>query len=267
MNKIYYNENNVGLVNYTGGGSADIPSAFTSWEYDDYGRLKDFVLKDSVTSIPMYYQYYNTSLTSCTIPSSVTSIDQYAFAAAGYHTWVLPSASKLLDISSINLSNITPATSFTGVFSSAVVKGNITIPNSLLSGSSSGYSSTCYGLFDNAKSPYIKGTTLTLNVYADNVIIPRNMFHFSNSTSNSDGLRLTIHGTPTFLSKQSFSCTSGGTVTFADCTNPPAAESYGTASSSPFYNFNGTLYVPAEGLTAWKNKYTGIASKIKAIGT
>ena len=262
MNKIYYNENNVGLVNYTGGGSADIPSAFTSWEYDDYGRLKDFVLKDGVTNIPSYYQYHNTSLTSCTISSGVTSIGTNAFAYAG-------NEGTCFDLSKINLSGVAASTDFTRVFTNAYVCGNITIPNSLLSGATSGTSSTCYYMFQGACVG--EGKTLNVDVYANNVVIPRYIFSFSTSTlSNKGNISIVVHGVPTFLSQQSFALISSPyvgeqSVTFADCVNPPDAPSYDTGTSSPFRSFSGKLYVPSAGLTAWKNKYTGIASQIQAI--
>ena len=94
------------------------------------------------------------------------------------------------------------------------------------------------------------------------------MCYFANLvTGSSDGLRVTVHGTPTFLTSQAFACSSGGTVTFADCYTPPDAPSYTLSSSSPFYNFKGTLYVPSAGLTDWKRKYSALSDQIKAIGT
>jgi hypothetical protein len=117
-------------------------------------------------------------------------------------------------------------------------------------------------LFSNV---YANRGSLNIDAYCNGVIIPRSMFYFLYTSHNSDDLNLTIHGTPTFLSHQAICCSTGGTVTFADCTTPPDAASYGTASTSPFYNFKGTLYVPSAGLTAWQEKYAAIASQIQAI--
>lgn len=268
LKKQYYNNNNVGIVNFTQGGGVDTPSALTSCEFDDYGRLKKIVIKDGVTSVPEYYQYYNKVLTYCSIPSSVTSIGTNAFTSVGRFNNFTPTLSVLFDVSDINLSNITPTTTFNNVFSAASLKGNLSIPNSLLSGATSGYSSVCISLFENAYAPNFNGDTFVLNVYANNSIIPRGMLYFSNSfNTGSEGLRLTIHGTPTFLSTKSICCSSGGTVTFIDCTTPPNAPAYDTSSTAAFYNFKGILYVPSSGLTAWKNKYKGIASQIQAIPT
>jgi hypothetical protein len=261
-------------------GGGDTPSAFTSWEYDDWGKPTSIVLKNGVTNIPNRFQYYNGSLTSCTIPSSVTTIGEYAFSQcqkltsltitsavtsikANAFSYVGFSVSNdRFDVSNIDLSRVSASTDFSYVFTGANLHGSITIPNSLLSGATSGYSSTCYQLFNSAAA---RGAELNIDVYADGVVIPKNMFGFSSGSNYSDGLNLTIHGTPTFLSRNCICCSSGGTVTFADCTTPPDAESYGTTNTSPFYNFKGTLYVPSAGLTAWQTKYTGIASSIQAI--
>ena len=264
-----------------GGGGGTIPSAFTSWEYDDWGKPTSIVFKNGVTSIPEHFQRLNNVLSSCTIPSSVTTIGNYAFNTCSKLSGLTISSSVTsigqyalsslgnsftfaFDVSNINLSSISPNTNFSYVFSSSNLKGNITIPNSVLSGATSGYSSTCYYMFH---SSYATKGDLNIDAYCNGVIVPRNMFNFLFSSNQSDDLNLTIHGTPTFLSRASICCSSGGTVTFADCTTPPDAESYGTASSSPFYNFKGTLYVPSAGLSAWQTKYTGISTKIKAIGT
>lgn len=268
-------------VSQISGGGGDTPSAFTSWSYNDYGKPTNIVIKNGVTSIPMYFQRFNKTLTSCTIPSSVTTIDSYAFDnCSGLSSLTVPSSvttinsyafsnlsnslTSAFDASNINLTNVAPNTQINGIFSSSHLKGNITIPNNMLSGSTSGYSSTCYDMFSSA---YAKESNLNIDVYANNRIIPRGMFDLSYSNNNSDYLRLTVHGTPLYLSSASFGCSTGGTVTFTDCTTPPDAPKYDTSYTSPFYHFRGTLYVPSSGLDAWKEKYTGISTQIKAIGT
>lgn len=262
-----------------GGGGGTIPSAFTSWEYDDWGKPTSIVFKNGVTSIPEYFQRYNNVLSSCTIPSSVTTIEQYAFglcaklsgltissSVTSIGQYALSSLGNSLtfafDVSNIDLSNVSASINFSYVFFNSNLKGNLTIPNSLLSNASSGYTSTCYYLFNGA---YASSGSLNIDAYCNGVIIPRNMFYFSYNSNNSDDLNLTIHGTPTFLSRQCISCSIGGSVTFANCRIPPDAESYATATSSPFYNFKGTLYVPNGSVSAWQTKYTGIASQIKSI--
>ena len=260
-------------------GGGDTPSAFTSWDYDDWGKPTSIVFKNGVTSIPGHYQHYNGVLSSCTIPSSVTTIGSYAFGNCSKLTGVTITSAVTsigdnafsyvgfsvsndrFDVSNINLSGVSASTSFSNIFVGSNLCGSITIPNSLLSGSTSGYSSTCYQLFNNV---YAKGAELNVDVYANGVIIPRAMLNFASATNVSDGLNLTIHGTPTFLTAQAIGCSTGGTVTFADCTTPPDGQAY-TGTNSPFYYLKGTLYVPSAGLTAWQTKYTGIASHIQAI--
>ena len=265
----------------SGGGGSPTPSAFTSWEYSDWGKITNVVISSTQTSIPDSAFQYCASLSSVTIPTSVTSIGTHAFDGCTNLSSITISSSVTsiaqyafstignprvfaLDVSNINLSSIVPSSNFAYVFSSSNLKGNITIPNSLLNGATSGASTTCYYLFN---SCYASQGGLNIDAYCNDVIIPRGMFGFANNSNilNSNGLNLTIHGTPTFLSRMSISCSSGGSVTFADCRTPPDAESYASATTSPFYYFKGTLYVPSGSVSAWQTKYTGIASQIKSI--
>lgn len=288
----------------SGGGGSQTPSNFESWEYNDWGHPTSISVKTGVTSIPQKFQYGNSSLTACTLPNTIETISDYAFTECDSITSLtIPSGVTYIgdysfqlcrnlssinvpsgvtyigtyafascgnsnnegcNVSNVDLTNVSASTYFKYVFSNAKLRGTLTIPNSVLSGASSGTTSTCQNLF---YGTYVNNAGLTLKVYANGVVIPRNMCGFSYLSQNSDALNLTIYGTPTFLSRASITCSSGGSVTFADCTTPPNAESYATASSSPFYNFKGTLYVPSAGLSAWKAKYTGISSQIKAIGT
>lgn len=264
IKKMYYGNSLVNMA-VASGGELDMPANLSAVEFDDYGRMVSFTIKNGVTSIPNNYQSFNYSLTSCTVPSSVTDIGSSAFSYTGNYNGT--STSTMFDVSNIDLSNVSGGTSFSNIFSNSCLKGSITIPNKLLTGSTSGYTSACSGLFSNVHAPNYNGSTLNINVYADNVVIPRNIFYLSYSTNSSDGLRLTIYGTPTFLSSQSISCSTGGTVTFADCKTPPDAPAYDNSYNFPFYQFKGTLYVPSAGLSAWKTKYSLIASKIKAIPT
>lgn len=264
IKKMYYGSSLVNMA-VASGGDINIPANLSAVEFDDYGRMVSFTIKNGVTSIPTNYQNNNESLEICTVPSSVTDIGSNAFSNVGKYNY--SSTSTMFDVSNIDLSNVSGNTSFVSIFVGSCLKGSIIIPNKLFSGSTSGYTSTCYGLFSTAYALNKNGETLNINVYADNVVIPRSIFNLASYSNVSDGLRLTIYGTPTFLSSACIGCSTGGTVTFADCTTPPDAPAYDKTNSSPFYNFNGTLYVPSAGLTAWKNKYTGIASQIKAIGT
>ena len=255
-----------GIIDRSISGSLTIPSGVTAiGDYAFYNckKLDNIVVPSGVTSIGDYSFRGCTNIRSISTPSSVTSIGTYAFSHIG--------STISFDLSSIDLSNVSPSTNFNHIFSSSSIYGNITIPNSLLSGSTSGATSTCYYLFQGAYCNVNK--SLTINIYADNRIIPRYMCQFHDGTTiNQGNVNIIVHGTPTFLSRQSFRVISGNgvadqSVTFADCTTPPKAESYGSTSTSPFYGLTGTIYVPSSGLDAWKARYTGIASKIKAIGT
>lgn len=250
-------------VSQISGGGAIIPQGFESWECDFLGRPKNFVLKSGVGNIPSYFQYYNTSLTACTIPSG-TSINTYAFAYVG--TYISTAGIyQPFDVSGIDLTSMPSNNNFSNVFSNSYLKGTITIPNSVLTSATSGYTSSCLNLFNSAMVIQYGSTSLNVNVDADNVVIPKSCFNFSYTSETSDGLNLTISGTPRYLSSTCIGCSTRATVTFVNCTNPPDGESYTSSSANPFYYFKGTMYVPSAGLSAWKTKYPTIASKIQAI--
>lgn len=250
-------------VSQISGGGAIIPQDFESWECDFLGRPKNFVLKSGVGSIPPYFQYYNSSLTACTIPSG-TSIDSYAFAHLGTY---MPTSGiyQPFDVSGIDLRGMLSDSKFSYVFSNSYLKGTITIPNSVLTGATSGNTSSCLYLFSSAMVYQYGSTSLNVNVDADNVVIPKSCFGFSYTNVTSDGLNLTISGTPSYLSSTCIGCSTGATVTFVNCINPPDGASYTSSSSNPFFRFKGTMYVPSAGLSAWQTKYPTIASQIQAI--
>ena len=239
-------------------GETGMPAHISSWSHDDYGRMTSVVVKDG--DIPAYWQYYNSALSSLTISSGVTSIGYNALNHLG------SSISNCLDVSNIDLSGINKSySSFSGIFSYSFLKGEITIPNSIMTHCTSGYTGCGYGLFQSIGTSTAE--TLTINVYANNSIIPRQFVYGGNMGKNIEsGSTANVYGTPTFLSGQAFgNFKTGSSVIFHDCTTPPDAQAYDTGLNAPFYSFDGIIYVPSAGLTAWKNKYTGVADKIQAI--
>jgi len=96
MNKMYYNDNAVGIVNHTSvdnqaligliqrsATSIDIPSGTTSigeYAFSDYNSLASVTIPDSVTSIGASAFNGCRSLPSIDIPNSVTTIGWVAFA-------------------------------------------------------------------------------------------------------------------------------------------------------------------------------------------
>ena len=299
LRKMYKNGSLVSVVNISQEGMT-MPSNIETWSLNAYGQPTSIELKSGVASIPEYWQTSNHALSSVTIPNTLKSIGSSAFAdctslvalnvpsgttSIGYGAFNEVGCSAItipntvttigsqafshnvntMDITNIDLSNVIDLAS--NLFSMSHIKGNITITNDQLSGSTSGYSSSyAYGMFNNA---YVtdSGDTLNITVYADGRILPQNIFNFATYASNGT-INIRIYGTPTYLSPK---CLGGGTekysITFVDCTTPPDGNT-GTSSSSPFYNFGGTVYVPnSTALTRWKNKYTSNSSHFKVIGT
>lgn len=299
LRKMYKNGSLVSVVNMSQEGMA-VPSNIETWTLNGYGQPTSIELKSGVTSIPESWQVSNhvlssvtipntvktigesaftdcTSLVAVNVPSGTTSLGGEAFYGAGCSAITIPNTVttvggyvfshniNTMDISNIDLSNVIDLS--TNLFSFSHIKGNITITNNQLSGSTSGYSSSyAYSMFNNA---YItnSGDTLNITVYADGRILPQNIFNFA-TYSSSGTVNVTIYGTPTYLSPK---CFGGGTakysITFVDCTTPPNGDT-GSGTSSPFYNFNGTVYVPTStALSRWKNKYTNYSSHFKVIGT
>ena len=298
LRKMYKNGSLVSVVNISQEGMT-MPSNIETWALDSYGQLTSVKLKSGVTSIPEYWQASNHVLSSVTIPNTVktigdsafkdctglvtvnvpsgtTSLDNEVFYGVGCTAITIPNTVttvgnqvfshniNTMDISNIDLSNVINLAS--GLFSFSHIKGNITITNDQLSGSTSGYSVNYgYSMFNNA---YVinSGDTLNITVYADGRILPQNIFYFSNYISGGT-INIRIYGTPTYLSSKCFGGASGCSVTFVNCTTPPDGNT-ATGSSSPFYNFGGTVYVPNNtALTKWKNKYYNYSSIFKVIGT
>ena len=262
--------------------SSSIPTNYTVYETDaEWGTPTNFTLKDTVTKIENNKYSYTDTLSAATLTSGVTKIGSYAFQ---YDTALcsvnIPSSVTQLgsnvfyhvgtnnnakfDVSNINLTNVVYSSlySYISLFSQSVIYGSLTIPSNILSGSSSGYSSPAYSMFDS--TAIATGETLNIDVYADGEIIPKSMFNFKN-TGTQGTLNLVIHGSPTFLSQTCISSIDTGKVTFLDCTTPPNAQVYTKKSNSPFYRFGGTLYVPAIAVSAWKKKYEFLSSQIQAI--
>lgn len=298
LRKMYKNGSLVSVVNMTQEGMA-MPANIETWTLNDYGQPTSVELKSGVTSIPECWQTSNHALSSVTIPNTVatigesaftdctslvtvnvpsgtTSLGDSAFKGVGCSAITVPNTVttvgsglfsnniNTMDISNIDLSNVIDLAS--NLFNYSNLKGSFTILNDQLSGSTSGYSSNYgYNMFNNVHVQN-SADTLNITVYADGRILPQGIFEFSTYFS-SGKVNITIYGTPTYLSSRCFGGTSGCSVTFVDCTTPPNGNT-STGSSSPFFDFNGTVYVPTSAaLSKWKSKYTNYSSIFKEIGT
>ena len=99
------------------------------------------VIPDGVTSFANSAFYYNTSLTSITIPNSVTSIGDYAFAATSLTSVTIPNSVTSIGYQAFtfaaSLTSVTLPNSITSIgdfaFYGATSLTSITIPNSVTS--------------------------------------------------------------------------------------------------------------------------------------
>lgn len=248
MKKMYMNNSLVGVVSITQEGAAP-PANIESWEYDSWGKPTNIVLKDGVTSIPTSWQNYNYSLSSVTVPSSVTIVYSYSFANCG-------SSSRPLDISKI----YTATANYQGNnFNNSYIYGDFYIKLSeTTSATTSSYGSTFEGSLPS-------GNTV-ITVDGDGEIIPYRLARFGvNYTSvYNDGGDVIINGQPTKLGN---SCLGrGGSNRKIYFTSASAVTAVSTSSSNhPFYSFGGTIYVPSDKLSGWKDMYTGQTSNFKSL--
>lgn len=299
LRKMYKNGSLVSVVNMSQEGMA-MPANIETWTLDPYGQPTSIELKSGVTSIPEYWQISNhalssvtmpgtlvsigasaftdcTSLSTVNVPSGTTTLGDGAFYGVGCSAITIPNTVtsignsafsqigelyKPTDISKIDLSNVMNFKNY--CFSVSYIKGDFTISNEQMSGSTSGSSSNYgYSMFNNA-CVINSGDTLNITVYADGRILPQQIFNFT--TTSKGKINIVIYGSPTYLSGRCFGGPGSCSVTFVDCINPPNGDNSGF--SSPFYNFRGTVYVPnSSALYNWQNKYSNYRSIFKVIDT
>ena len=230
----------------------------TTIEVTGYGLIEiEFDLTDN-TTISSYQFQYNNNLVKVEIPSTITTIGDWAFA------WT--KLSNLFDLS--NVTNLGM-----GAFYSNNISGlDYTINNNV---SRSGWDSKCMANMWNkfVNKIYVNGT-----VYCTLANVPNNSnIDFSNGI---DGLpiykwyilldsktldSLKFPATLTNITGRAFSnCTITGIYFYG--TTPPVSDDYD--NEGIWYGSNITnIYVPAEALTAYQNSpaFADVVSKIQAM--
>lgn len=247
VRKLYYGDSLVNIA--VANDETQIPSAITSWSVDEWGKPVEIVVKNGQTTIPSNWQYNNVSLTSCTLPNTITSIGSYAFCGAGNNMIINIPAS----VTNVN----------GNAFSNSSINNDLTIPYNSLSAATSGFSSTWYYGF---ASSDLNNHTVTIE--NNTTVIPRYMFY------NSINATIIVPSSVTYLSSECFAVYTNGskTVRFLGNVPPDAASYVYNNSNCPFYAYNKsyldnlTIIVPKYYVSNYKNKFgTDIGARVQGI--
>ena len=253
INKLYHGSRLINVTVNNGSGST-LPENIESWELDSFGKPTSIVVKNGVTSIPRDFQHYNTSLSSCTLPNSVTSIGNDAFSH------IIPTKQSV-DLSSTLASGLTSGCQ--NMFSSSNLSGDYFVPSALLQLTTSGSSlvSNCYQMFYQANSMY------TSNPNRPNVEIGEGATNVANSMFSWGRFNtVTLPSTIVYIDNDAFSYSYISSLTIKATTPPTLFTTSGY--NWPFYNNNiTTIYVPSSALSTYKSTdgWSSLSSKLQAI--
>lgn len=250
--KMYHDGAQVGIMALTESGT-QTPANIESWTLDDYGKPISIVIKDGVTEIPYYFQYYNDNLREVTIPNSVTKIGEYGFA------YCMPIGGFNINIPS-GLTNCG-----TYVFNYSNIASDLTIPSASFSTGStaSGASANwAYG-FNYTK---LSGNTITIEDGVET--IPR---YFARGVENGT---IIVPSSVTYLSSGCFGSSFKNTtriIKFLGSTPPNEGSNTLTNSSCAWYTNNSSslqglrIIVPDSysAFNAYKDKFPEVADYIE----
>ena len=218
----------------SGGGGIPIPSELSSVSFNKYGKITSAIIKSGVTTIEYGAFSFCNSLSNITIPDSVTSIGEYAFASTNISSIAIPSGVTSIPNNFIyNNSGLLILTMSDGVTS---------IGNSAFQGCS------------NFKS-------FNSNVDGD-INLPTSLTTIGNQAFRNSYTfnRLTIPSGVTSIGNSAFQyCTSLNSITCLAIAPP-------TLGTNVFNNTNDcVIYVPANSVSSYQSAWSSYASRIQAI--